>query len=723
MLAENHDTEPTNTVAATAARIEELRHTIETANDAYYNRSEPLISDGEYDTLLRELQQLEANEPELVTADSPTQRVGAELATTSTTRRHPRPMLSLANARDSDELAAWEKRAHSILPSAIFHYVCELKIDGLAMALTYEHGKLTIGATRGNGIEGEDVTANVRVVHDIPHQLHGDSIPERIEVRGEIYMPIPSFEQLNAAMSDEAIGKLDRNGEPVSPRLFANPRNAASGSLQMKDAEATRERNLHFFAYQIGYIEGMEDPVSQEEALAWLRGWGFMVNPHVQSYDTLEDVNTYCLQWSQRRFELPYEIDGCVVKINSRYQQDELGVVARDPRWAIAYKFPPIQATTVLRDININVGRTGTLNPQALLDPVVIGGVTVKQASLHNEDDIRRKDLRIGDTVLVQRAGDVIPHVIKPILEKRPHDADGNSLLPIFSMPTTCPSCGAPVRRDPEEAMAYCTNSIERCPGQMQEWMQHFVSNGAMDIMGVGDKVCRALLAAELIHDPADLYTLTAQDLEKLEGFKQQRITNTLASIAASKARPLPRLLFALGIRHVGEKAAFIIGNHFGTMAAILAASESDIAALAGIGPIIGASFYQWLADPNHQALIARLEAAGVRMTADASTDIAIDGPLSGQSFLLTGRLEQMTRTQAEEAIRQLGGTIASGVSKTLSHLIAGEDAGSKLAKAQKAKVPVHDEAWLINLLNHDDTASEDDLVDVTVTTSDEDEI
>ena len=686
-------------VTARAARVEELRHQLERANEAYYALDNPTLSDADYDALLRELRAIEEADPELVTPDSPTQRVGAKPSQGFAGWRHPRPMLSLANARNAEELQAWEKRARNILPEALFTYVCELKIDGLAMALTYERGKLVMGATRGDGIEGEDVTANVRTVQDVPHTLTGANIPARVEVRGEIYLPITSFEQLNQEMSAEAAKKpIGEDGQSPAARIFANPRNAAAGSLRQKDWRTTRSRNLHFFGYQIGYIEGMPEPTSQTEALDLLRDWDFTVNPNVRIFDNLEDVAAYCLEWAERRFELNYEIDGCVVKITDRHQQEELGVVARDPRWAIAYKFPPIQATTVLREIRINVGRTGTLNPYAVMDPVVIGGVTVKQASLHNEEDIQRKDLRPGDTVLVQRAGDVIPQVVKPILEKRALDAEGHPVQPPFTMPTTCPSCGAPVRKDPDEAMVYCTNPPEACPAQMLEWLRHFVSRGAMDIMGVGDEVCAALIDAGFVHDPADLYQVTTEQLGQLEGFKGKRIANTASSIEASKQQPLPRLLFALGIRHVGEKVARTIAETFGSMDVLLVASAEEIGNIPGVGPIIGESLHTWLADEAHRALLERIRDAGVRMTADAPSEVP-QGPLTGQTFLLTGRLEHLTRGQAEAALIALGGTIASSVSKTLHHLIVGADAGSKLAKAEKLKVPIHDEAWLVALI------------------------
>jgi DNA ligase (NAD+) len=688
-----------------AARVATLRQQIERANYEYYVLDNPTISDAEYDALMRELKAIEDAHQELITPESPTQRVGTTPSTTFAEVRHPRPMLSLANARNVDELRAWEKRARSQLPNATFTFVCELKIDGLAMALTYDRGRLAIGATRGDGITGEDVTANVRTIPDVPHELKGEH-PQRVEVRGEIYMPIASFEALNRELSSTTTP----DGQPAAVRLFANPRNAAAGGLRQKDPRTTRSRHLSFFAYQIGYVQGGKEPRSQHEALERLRQWGFIVNPNVRICHTLDEAIAFCEEWERRRFELPYEIDGCVIKIDDYAQQEELGVVARDPRWAIAFKFPPIQATTVLREIGVNVGRTGTMNPYAILDPVNIGGVVVKQATLHNEEDIQRKDLRVGDTVLVQRAGDVIPQVVKPILEKRPLGPDGQPLSPPYSLPTHCPSCGAPVIKDPDEAMSYCSNPPERCPGQMLEWVRHFTSRGAMDITGVGDEVCAALIAAGFVRDPADLYALTAEQLATLPGFKEKRINNVLSSIASSKDRPLPRLLFALGIRHVGEKVAFAVANTFGSLDALLAASAEQIGAIPGVGPIIGQSLFDWLASEHHRDLIRRLREAGVRTTADTDAEAAVEGPLAGQSFLLTGRLEHYTRQQAEDALRHLGGAIASGVTKSLTHLIVGADPGSKLAKAQKLNIAIHDEAWLTDLLNgtHDATAGEE---------------
>ncbi len=686
---------------ALAARVEELRRLIEEANYNYYVLDNPTISDYEYDMLMRELQQIEQEHPELQTPDSPTQRVGVSVVTTEFAKhRHTVPMLSLANARNVEELRAWERRAHNLLPNATFQYACELKIDGLAVALTYEDGRLTIGATRGDGIVGEDVTPNIRTIRAIPQRLRsgdGAFVPRKVEVRGEVYMPIKSFEQLNEQLATAA-----EQGQQ-SARLFANPRNAAAGSLRQKDPSITRQRNLEFFAYHIGYIDDNGQRLdSQWQALELLRAWGFPVNENCQLVDNLDEVIAFCLEWQQRRFQLPYEIDGVVVKINDRHQQEELGVVARDPRWAIAFKFPPIQQTTRLLDIGINVGRTGSLNPYAILEPVSIGGTIIRAAALHNENDIRRKDLRIGDWVVVQRAGDVIPQVVKPILEKRPTPPP-----PEFKMPETCPSCGAPVVRNEDEAMSYCSNLPENCQAQLIELIRHFVSRGAMDIEGMGDELCDDLVKAGYVKDPADIYFLTKEHLLKLEGFAEKKATNIINAIEASKQRPLSRLLFALGIRYVGEKAAQTIAQSFETMDNLLAASESQITALPGIGPKIGHSLFAWLQQPPNREIIEKLRAAGVRMTTDRSAAAMATGPLAGQTFLLTGRLQSMTRGQAEEAIQQLGGTIASSVSKSLNHLIVGEDPGSKLSKAQKLGLPIHDEAWLINLLEqHRQSAS-----------------
>src|SRR5947209_1690953 len=560
------------------------------------------------------------------------------------------------------------------MPGTQFSYVCELKIDGLAMALTYEQGQLTIGATRGDGLVGENWTPNIRTIRTIPHKLRGEHVPAKVEVRGEIYMSIQDFEQLNQEMTNN--------------RLFANPRNAAAGSLRQKDSRITATRHLNFFGYQIGYIQGM-DIRTHWDALQLIREWGFPVNPFTQLAHSLEEVMEYCNQWEKECFNLPYEIDGVVIKINDRTQQEELGTVARDPRWAIAFKYPPTQVATKLLDIRVNIGRTGTVNPWALLESVNIRGVTVSRAALHNEGDIQRKDLRIGDWVLVQRAGEVIPQVVKPVVERRTGQEE------VYHLPERCPLCDTPILRIPDQAMAYCPN--EECPARNLESIIHFVSRGAMDIDTIGEKMCEQLVSTGFVKSVADFYTLTREQLPALEGVKDKSADKMIAAIEASKHCNFWRLLIGLNISYMGEKTAQIIAIAFGNIENLLAASEAEIVGVPVIGPIIGQSVYNWLQVEKNRALIERLRQADVNMQAEQQEETT--GPLSGQSFLLTGRLNTMTRPAAEEAIVKLGGKIASGVSKSLNHLIVGEDAGSKLAKAQKAGVPIHDEQWLLDLL------------------------
>jgi len=668
-MSDEHD----NEAERLADHVAALRHQIEEANYQYFVQDNPTLTDAEYDRLMQELRQIEQDHPELQTPDSPTQRVGAGPVQDVPQHRHPVPMLSLANAFDEEKLLAWQKRAQAILPDAKFSYVCELKIDGLAMALTYEKGRLTVGASRGDGLIGEDWTPNVRTIRTIPQRLRGEHIPERVEVRGEIYMSIRSFEKLNEEMHDN--------------KLFANPRNAAAGSLRQKDPRITASRHLDFFGYQIGYIQGM-DIDNQWDALHHIREWGFSVNPNIHLAHTMDDVMAFCKKWEQERFNLPYEIDGVVIKINDFFQQQELGTVARDPRWAIAFKYPPIQVATKLLNIDVNIGRTGAVNPWTELEPVNIRGVTVSRASLHNEGDIQRKDLRIGDWVLVQRAGEVIPQVVKPIVERRTGKEE------VYHLPERCPYCGTPIIRIPDQAMAYCPNM--QCPARNLESLIHFVSKGAMDIETIGEKMCEQLVAAGYVKTVADFYTLTRDQLLALEGIKAKSADNMLSAIEASKQRPLWRLLFGLNIRYMGEKAAQLMAGAFQNIDNLLSASEEAIVAVPGIGPKIGHSVYSWLQEVDNQALIERLREAGLNMQEEQHT---ISGPLVGQTFLLTGRLSSMTRPIAEEALTELGGTIASGVNKSLSHLIVGEEPGSKVAKAQKAGVPIHDEQWLVDLL------------------------
>jgi DNA ligase (NAD+) len=659
---------------ALEAYVEALRHQIEEANYQYHVQDNPVLTDAEYDQLMIELQRIEQEHPELQSPDSPTQRVGAQPTRDVPQHRHPLPMLSLANARSEQELQDWQRRAQNIIPNATFTYVCELKIDGLAMALTYEDGRLITGASRGDGLVGEDWTPNVRTIRTIPQKLRGQHIPPKVEVRGEIYMPIKDFERLNEEITD-------------TTHLFANPRNAAAGSLRQKDSRITASRRLNFFGYQIGYVQGMHI-TSHWDTIQLIREWGFPVNPHIELAHNLDEVMTFVNKWERERFNLPYEIDGVVIKINDLAHQEELGTVARDPRWAIAYKYPPIQVATRLEDIGINIGRTGSVNPYAILEPINIRGVTVSRAALHNEGDIQRKDLRIGDWVLVQRAGEVIPQVVKPILERRTGKEE------VYHLPEHCPYCGTPIERVPDQAMAYCPN--KECPERILQSIIHFVSKGAMDIDTIGEKMCAQLVKAGYIKSFSDFYQLTEEQLLALEGVKKKSADNMLKAIETSKHRPFSRLLFGLNIRYIGEKSAQIIAAAFGTVDHLKQATAEEIIAVPGIGPEIGQSVYNWFQDEDNLALIERLRQAGLNMEESVTEQ---DGPLSGQSFLLTGRLTSMTRSAAEEDIKRLGGKIATGVSKSLTHLIVGEDPGSKLAKAQKAGVAIHDEEWLLNLL------------------------
>jgi DNA ligase (NAD+) len=559
------------------------------------------------------------------------------------------------------------------------------------MNLIYENGRLQRGLTRGDGTIGEDVTPNVRTIRDIPSVLRETErypTPQRIEIRGEIYMLREDFAALNTRLSEEAAAT------GAVPRLFANARNGAAGSLRQKDPRVTATRPLSFLAYQIGLIEGIPEPESQEDVLGHLQAWGFPVSPLAKHVATLEEAQAYCDERQDHRFDVGYEIDGAVIKINARWQQQELGVVARDPRWAIAYKFAPVEANTSLLDIVITVGRTGALIPNARLKPVQLGGITVSNATLFNFDEVARKDLRIGDTVVVQRHGDVIPGIVKAIPELRQGTEQP------WEPPTVCPVCQSPVFREEGGVLAYCTNA--QCPAQRLERVRHFVSKGAMDIRGLGSELVARLIDAGLVHDVADLYLLRAEQLLQLPGFKAKSAGNLISAIAASKSRPFPAVLFALGIRYVGEKAAEIIAQGLLSMEAILAASPEQIAALAGIGPVIAASLHQWCQQQSNQDLIARLTAAGLQLAQPvepAAPATAEQAPFAGETFLLTGSLAELTRGQAEQAIVRLGGKIASGVTKSLSHLIVGDAPGNKLQKAEKLSIPIHEEMWLVERL------------------------
>jgi DNA ligase (NAD+) len=654
-------------------RVEELRRTINYHNYRYHVADDPEITDGEYDALMRELRALEEEHPELQSPDSPTQRVGGAPSEKFDVVEHAVPMLSLSNAFSEEELRNWYARATRLLGREITGFVLEPKIDGLAVALIYEQGRLKIGATRGDGLRGDDITPNIRTIRSVPLTL-SDSPPELIEVRGEVYLTRAAFQRIN-----------DERAEAGQP-LFMNPRNCAAGSLRQLDPRITATRPLDILLYALGQISENE-PRYHWDAIERFKELGLRTNPNNTRVQTIDEVVEQVATWEHRRETLPYDIDGVVIKIDDLAIQAELGSVGREPRWATAYKFPPTQATTLLEGIEVNIGRTGAVNPYAILTPVQIAGVTVKRATLHNEDDIRRKDLRIGDTVIVHRAGEVIPQVIGPVLTKRPPDAQP------YSLPTVCPECGSPIVRPEGEAMAYCTGGIVKCPAQRWQWLQLYVGRGTMDIDRVGKELLLSLMHAGLVNDPADLYALTKEQLVALDRMADKSAQNVLDSIEASKQRPLSRLIWGLNIRHVGEKAAQLLAGHFGSIDAIAAASEEDVNAIEGIGPTIAKSIVDYFAMPEYRTVIEKLRAAGVRLQDDPSVaGEAVDGPLSGKSFVVTGRLVNSTRSQIEGRIKSLGGAVMDSVTRKTSYLVVGEDAGSKLAKAQKLGTRILDE-------------------------------
>lgn len=663
-----------------AARAELLREQIEEANYRYYVLDDPQITDAEFDGLLRELAALEEAHPALRSPDSPTQRVGAVASERFAPFEHARPMLSLANAVTPDELRAFDERARKVAGTASVAYVCELKIDGLAIALDYRNGSLARGGTRGDGRVGEDVTANLRTLKTIPIRLRPSTAsgqaPEFVEVRGEVYLRKSDFERLN--------GARERDGMPA----FANPRNAASGGVRQLDPALTAARRLSFFAYQLVSDEGLH---SQREALQRLAELGFPVNPNIAHADDLDDVMAFCREWEARRDELDYEIDGVVVKVDDFALQERLGVVARDPRWAIAFKFKPREARTKLLSIAVSVGRTGTLNPNAVLEPVQIGGVTVKSATLHNIDYIENNDIRIGDTVLVTRAGDVIPRVVGPILTQR----SGKERR--FKMPDRCPVCGADVDHSPGEAMSRCTNAA--CPAQVFERVRHFASRGAMDIEGLGDVMAQQLTELGLVRDIADVYQLDAAALGRIPRTGPKSIENLLRNIERSKTRGLARLLYGLGIRFVGTQTAQILAGDFGSVDAIAEADDDDLQRSEGIGPEVAGSVALFFKQKANREMVARLQRAGVDMTAPKRVRAA-GGKFEGKTFVLTGTLPNLTRDEATELIVAAGGKVTGSVSKKTDYVVAGDEPGSKLTKAQTLGIEILDESSLRTLLS-----------------------
>ena len=667
-------------MTAPAARAAELRRLLERANHAYYVLDRPDLSDAEYDRLLRELQALETAHPDLRTADSPTRRVGAEPSEAFTKRRHLVPMLSLANAFDDEELAEWEERNARLAPEVrSAGYTLEVKIDGAAVSLTYENGILVTGATRGNGVVGEDVTPNLRTVLDLPLHLHGKGWPKQMEVRGEVYLSRSRFAALNAERAEA--------GEPP----LANPRNTAAGSLRQLDPRMTRHRGLRIFCFHVETPSRTPPADTQHELLDLLRTWGFPVEPHRRVVPDLAAARTGIAEVANILPTLDYGADGVVIKVDPLSLHAELGTVGdREPRWAVARKFAPEVQVTRLLDIRINVGRTGALNPYAVLEPVEIGGVTVSNATLHNADLIAAKDIRVGDWVEVTRAGEVIPQVLGPVRERRTGEEKK------FRMPQRCPVCGAKVEHPQDEVMSYCPNVS--CPGRVLESIVHFAARGAMDIRGLGYERVRALLDAGLIETVADLYDrdrLGMAHLLTLDGFAEKSAAQLLAAIDASAARPLSTLLFALGIRHVGQQGARLLARHFQRMRALAQASVEQIGAIRGVGPAIAEAVVGFFAEPRNSKLIKRLEQLGVRMEEPGETAAAA-GPLAGQTFVITGTLPGLSREQAAELIEAAGGHVTDGVSKKTSAVVVGANAGSKLARAKTLGVPLIDEAELL---------------------------
>lgn len=662
-------------------KAEALREKIRHHDYLYYVLDQPEISDAEYDELMRQLLELEGAFPELVTPDSPSQRVGGGVLEDFGKIEHRFPMLSLANAYNEEDLRSFDRRVRSLLPGETVEYVVELKIDGLSIGLEYRDGLFVRGATRGDGEVGEDVTENLKTVKSLPLRLRepepgqGPSgFPTVLEVRGEIYMSKAAFEDLNA--------QRERQGEP----LFANPRNAAAGSLRQLDPRITADRKLDSFIYQIRYVEGIET-ATHWQALTVLGQLGFKVNQERRIFPDIEGVIHFCWQEQERRSSLPYEIDGLVIKVNSLDQQERLGTTAKSPRWALAYKFPAERVTTRVLDIIVQVGRTGTLTPTALLEPVRVAGSTVSRATLHNEDIIREKDVRIGDTVILQKAGDVIPEVVEVVKEKRSGQEKE------FIMPTRCPVCGAEVVRLPGEAASRCTGVA--CPAQIREGLLHFASRDAMNIEGLGPAIIDQLLAAGLVHDPGDLYHLTLDQLLSLERMGQKSAANLLAAIERSRSGSLSRLLYALGIRYVGERVAQVLVNHFGSLEALSQATVEQLTAVSEIGEKIAQSVAAFFRQEQTKDLLDRLARAGINPRAEERPP----GPLSGMSIVLTGTLSRLGRKEAEELISRLGGRPASSVSKNTTLVVAGEKPGSKLERARELGIKVLSEEEFLELV------------------------
>jgi DNA ligase (NAD+) len=662
------------------ARAEELRAEIEHHNRLYHEQDAPEISDADYDELLRELRRIEELHPDLITADSPTQRVGGAVSVAFTPVRHRVRMMSLDNVFSFEELTAWGKRMERFISGDV-DYACELKIDGLALSLTYEKGRLVRAATRGDGEVGEDVTANVRTIDAIPDRLTAvdGAVPDVLDVRGEVYMPVSAFNALN------------KRQEEAGDRLFANPRNAAAGSLRQKDPTITASRKLSFWAYQVGVLEGGRPFSRHSESLAYLRDLGLPVSPESDVLESLDAVDKYCRRWLEHRHDLDYEIDGAVVKVDDLASRGELGSTTRAPRWAIAYKFPPEERQTTLKEIMVSIGRTGKATPFAVMEPVFVGGSTVQLATLHNEDQVKAKDVRPGDTVIVRKAGDVIPEVVGPVLTARPEG------LPEWAFPSACPVCGGPLVRLEGESDTFCTNHLE-CPAQRAGRIIHFASRGAMDIEGLGEQRVYQFTKAGLLNDVGDIYSLTAEQILTIEGFGEVSARNLLDGIEASKTRPLPKLLVGLNIRHLGEANAAALAQAFGHLDRLLDATPEDVAAVEGLGPTIAASVHEFFSADGNREVIEKLRAAGVNFEGPPPPDLP--QTLAGMSIVVTGTLEGFSREGAEEAIKERGGKSPGSVSKKTTAVVLGDAPGAaKRTKAEELGIPLLDEAAFVKLL------------------------
>ena len=669
-------------------QIAELRKQLNYHNYRYHVLDSPEISDAEYDALMQQLRKLEEQYPQLLTPDSPTQRVGGAPLAALGVVEHPVPMLSLGNAFNTEDLFAWHTRTLKLLGVAQFDMVCEHKMDGLSIALTYENGIFVRGSTRGDGFRGEDITQNLKTIHSIPLSVPKGA-PPRFEVRGEVYLPKSGFQKLNKERENESLP------------LFANPRNAAAGSIRQLDPKITAKRNLDIYVYWLLYAEGKTMPETHWETLEYFKELGFRVNPANKRVKNIEEAEEYYKMWTEKRETLPYEADGIVVKADSMEYHTRLGDVGREPRWAIAYKFPAIQGTTKLKEIGISVGRTGTLNPFAILEPVQIGGVTIERATLHNEDDTRRKDIREGDWVYIQRAGDVIPDVVGPILSKRTGDEKVFSLLDkIYSQEKgrpACPVCGGEVVKPEGEVMYYCSNAA--CPAQVQGRIELFVSRGAMDIRGVGEKFIEVLLKEELVKDAADLYSLKdkKEQIVQLEKKGEKSADNIIKAIEKSKQASLPRLLFGLGIRHVGEETANLLAEHYKDLDDLSRAEREKLMTVASIGPKIADSIVAFFHEERNRVILEKLRRAGVW----PQQEIAQQGlPLSGQEFVITGTLQAFSREEAHSRIKALGGTAKENVTKNTTYLVVGADPGeNKLIRARALGTAQINEEKLLAIL------------------------